>query len=182
MKTIADHVLDIIQNSVRSGATRIEFVVEEEKNKNLFTLKIEDNGCGMSSEDLEQAANPFFTSRKTRKVGLGLPLLNQKATGAGGSFRIDSEPEKGTVVQAVFKLNHLDRPPLGNIWETWYLTLAGNPGIRLIYRHIADGKLFVIDSEEVLEMLDGVSLRHKEVRKGTEELIKNNLLEIEAKK
>ncbi|NLB92531.1 MAG: hypothetical protein GX792_03830, partial [Bacteroidales bacterium] len=67
-------------------------------------------------------------------------------------------------------------------WETWYLTLAGNPGIRLIYRHIADGKLFVIDSEEVLEMLDGVSLRHKEVRKGIEELIKNNLLEIEAKK
>ena len=182
MRTIADHVLDIVQNAVRARATRIEIVVEENKNENLFTLKIEDNGCGMSREDLEQAASPFFTSRKTRKVGLGLPLLRQKAIGAGGTFSIDSVPGEGTRVQAAFQLEHLDRPPLGEIWETWYLTLAGNAGIRLIYQHAADGKLFVIDSEEVLEMLDGISLRHREVKQGIEELIKNSLLEIGAKK
>lgn len=182
MKTLSDHILDIVQNSVRARATKIEIIVEEDRKNNLFTLKITDNGCGMEREVLEEAANPFFTSRKTRKVGLGLPLLKQKAEGAGGNFRIESKPGEGTKVQAVFQFDHLDRPPLGNVGEIWYLTLAGNPGIRLIYRHAADGELFVADSEDVLEMLGGVSLRHKEVRQAVEELIESNISEIRARK
>lgn len=182
MKTISDHVLDIVQNSVRAKATLIEIIVDEDKKNNLYTLKINDNGIGMSREVLDQAANPFFTSRKTRKVGLGLSLLKQNAEATGGSFKVSSEPGKGTEVQADFQLEHLDRPPLGDIWESWFLTLLGNPEIRLIYRHRSGQGVFEIDSKDVIDMLGGISLRQKEVRKAIIEMIINNLDEIKASK
>ena len=182
MKTISEHVLDIVQNSVRAKATLIEIIVDEDKINNLYSLKINDNGNGMSREVLEQAANPFFTSRKTRKVGLGLSLLKQNAEASNGSFNISSEPGKGTEVHAVFQLEHLDRPPLGDIWESWFLTLLSNPGIRLIYRHRSDKGLFDLDSKEIQAMLGDVPLQQKEVRQAVLEMIKNNLDEIEASK
>lgn len=180
MKTISDHVLDIVQNSVRAGATLIEIIVEEDKKNNLYLLKIKDNGCGMAKEIVEQATNPFFTSRKTRKVGLGLPLLKQNAEAAGGSFNILSEPGKGTEVKAVFEHQHLDRPPLGDIWYTWYLTMLSYPEIRLIYQHKTAKSSFKTDSQEITEMLDGVSPKLKEMKQAIIEWIKNNLEEIGA--
>lgn len=180
MKTISDHVLDIVQNSVRANATLIEIIVEEDKKSNLYNLTINDNGCGMDRETLQQAVNPFFTSRNTRKVGLGLPLLKQNAEAAGGSFQIHSEPGKGTKVKAVFLLDHLDRPPLGDIWNTWFLNLLNHPGIRWVYRHKTEEGVFEMDSAELLTMLEGVSLQQKEIKKAIVEMIKNNLDEIEA--
>ncbi len=182
MKTISDHVLDIVQNSVRAKATLIEIIVEEDKKSNLYNLTINDNGCGMSREVLEQAVNPFFTSRTTRKVGLGLPLLKQNAEATGGSFKIYSEPGKGTEVKAVFQLGHLDRPPMGDIWNTWFLNLLSHPGIRWIYRHSTEVGFFEMDSAELLTMLEGVSLQQKEIKQAIVEMIKNNLDEIEASK
>jgi len=182
MKTISDHVLDIVQNSVRAKATVIEIIVEEDKKNDFYALKINDNGCGMSREVLQNAANPFFTSRNTRKVGLGLSLLKQNAEAAGGSFQLWSEPGKGTKVQAVFQLSHYDRPPTGDIWDTWFLTLLSNPGIRLVYKHQTGKGTFTVDSAEVLEMLEGVRLQQKEVKEGVIEWIKNNLEKIEASK
>lgn len=180
MKTISDHVLDIVQNSVRANATLIEIIVNEDCKSNLYSLEIKDNGCGMSREILEQAANPFFTSRNTRKVGLGLPLLKQNAEAAGGSFQISSEPGKGTTVQAVFQLGHLDRPPLGDIWNTWFLTVLSNPEVRLVYQHKTAEGSFELDSKEVAEIMEGISFQQKEVREALLELIKNNLDEIKA--
>ncbi|SHE47828.1 Histidine kinase-, DNA gyrase B-, and HSP90-like ATPase [Mariniphaga anaerophila] len=182
MKTISEHVLDIVQNSVRAEATLIEIIVREQRKNNLYTLEIIDNGCGMTREVLEQATNPFFTSRSTRKVGLGLSLLKQNAEAAGGSFIIFSEPGKGTKVEAVFLLNHLDRPPLGDIWDTWYLTLLSNPEIRLVYTHQTNEGSFSIDSQEVLKMTDGIPLQQKEMREAILEMIKNNLEEINTSK
>lgn len=182
MKTISDHVLDIVQNSVRAKATLIEIIVNEERKNNLYTLEIKDNGCGMSREVLEQAANPFFTSRNSRNVGLGLPLLKQNAEAAGGSFQIESEPGKGTKVQAVFQLDHLDRPPLGDIWNSWYLTVLSNPGISLVYQHKTSEGSFELDSKEVVKMTEGISIQQKEVREAILEMIKNNLEDIKASK
>lgn len=182
MKTISDHVLDIVQNSVRAKATLIEIIVNEERKNNLYTLEINDNGCGMSREVLEQAAQPFFTSRNTRKVGLGLPLLKQNAEAAGGSFQISSEPGKGTKVQAVFQLDHLDRPPLGDIWNSWFLTVLSNPEIGLVYLHKTPEGSFEIDSKEVVKMTEGISIQQKEVREAILEMIKNNLEDIKASK
>lgn len=179
MKTISEHVLDIVQNSVRAKATLIEIIVNENKENNLYTLVVKDNGCGMPEEILRQATNPFFTSRKTRKVGLGLSLLKQNAEGANGSFTIDSVPGEGTLVKAVFQKSHLDRPPLGDIWNTWYYTLLSNPEIRLIYKHCTGAGSFEIDSKEIFDMLEGVSLCQKEVREAVIEMIINNLKELE---
>src|SRR6056297_3434391 len=179
MKTISEHVLDIVQNSVRAKATLIEIIVNENKENNLYTLIVKDNGCGMPEEILRQATNPFFTSRKTRKVGLGLSLLKQNAENANGSFTIDSTPGEGTLVKAVFQKSHLDRPPLGDIWNTWCYTLLSNTRIRFIYRHFADAGSFEIDSKEITELLEGVSPGQKEVREAIIELIINNLKEIE---
>lgn len=182
MKTISDHVLDIVQNSVRAKATLIEIIVDENKKSNLYILTINDNGCGMSREVLEQAANPFFTSRNTRKVGLGLSLLKQNAEAAGGTFIIHSEPGKGTKVKAEFKLKHLDRPPLGDIWNTWFLCVLSHPEIRFVYSHSTIKGSFKMDSAEIFEMLEGISIQQKEIKQAITEMIKNNLDEIEASK
>lgn len=179
MKTISEHVLDIVQNSVRAKATLIEIIVNENKENNLYTLIIKDNGCGMSEEVLMQATNPFFTSRKTRKVGLGLSLLKQNAESASGSFTIESTPGEGTLVKAVFQQSHLDRPPLGDIWNTWYYTFLSNPGVRLVYKHQNENGSFEIDSKEITDLLESVSPGQKEVREAIIEMIKNNLKEIE---
>jgi signal transduction histidine kinase len=120
MKTISDHVLDIVRNSVRAKATLIEIVIEEDITNDLYSLIINDNGCGMNSEVLQKATNLFFTSRTTRKVGLGLSLLKQNVENANGSFAVTSEEGGGTKVIAVFQHSNIDRPPLGDIWDTWY--------------------------------------------------------------
>jgi anti-sigma regulatory factor (Ser/Thr protein kinase) len=182
MKTISEHVLDIAQNSVRAKATLIEIIVNEDKTNDLYSLIINDNGCGMNSEVLKQATNPFFTSRTTRKVGLGLSLLKQNAENAGGSFSVDSEAGKGTTVKAVFRHSNIDRPPLGDIWNTWYFTLLSNLNIRLIYEHKTNFGNFEIDSKEVLEMLQGVSLQQKEIKEAVIGLIINNLRDIKVVK
>jgi hypothetical protein len=136
----------------------------------------------MNSEVLKQATNPFFTSRTTRKVGLGLSLLKQNAENAGGSFSVDSEAGKGTTVKAVFRHSNIDRPPLGDIWNTWYFTLLSNLNIRLIYEHKTNFGNFEIDSKEVLEMLQGVSLQQKEIKEAVIGLIINNLRDIKVVK
>jgi hypothetical protein len=182
MKTISDHILDIVQNSVRAKATLIEIIVDEDKKSDFYALKINDNGCGMSREVLQNAANPFFTSRNTRKVGMGLSLLKQNAEAASGSFQLHSEPGKGTKVQAVFQLSHFDRPPMGDIWDTWYLTLLSNPGIRLVYTHQTEKGIFTGDSKELIEMFEGFRLNQKEVKEGIIEWLRNNLEDIEASK
>jgi hypothetical protein len=178
MKTISEHVLDIVQNSVRAKATLIEIIVDEDKTNDLYSLNIKDNGCGMSSEVLKQATNPFFTSRTTRKVGLGLSLLKQNAENAGGSLTVESEAGKGTTVKAIFQHTNIDRPPLGDIWNTWYFTVLSNLNIRLIYRHQTTFGNFEIDSKELIEMLEGVSLQQKEIKDAIIGLIINNLRDI----
>jgi hypothetical protein len=178
MKTISEHVLDIVQNSVRAKATLIEIIVDEDKINDLYVLQIKDNGCGMNNEMLKMATNPFFTSRKTRKVGLGLSLLKQNAENTGGSFSVMSEEKKGTTVKAVFRHSNIDRPPLGDIWNTWYFTLLSNQNIRIIYRHQTIFGEMEIDSKEVFDMLDGVPLRQKEIKEAVIGLIINNLREI----
>lgn len=179
MRTISDHVMDIVQNSVRAGATQIEIIVEENLKNDLYILNINDNGCGMSSEMLEQAVSPFFTSRNTRKVGLGIPLLKQKAETAGGNFEIDSEEGRGTFVKAVFRHRHIDRPPLGDIWNTWLLTVLGNPELRIVYRHITGKGEFEADSRRITEMFEGASLQQKEIREAIMEWMENNIKDIE---
>jgi len=179
MKTLADHILDILQNSIRASATLIEIIVEEDKRNDLCLLKINDNGCGMSAETLEKATNPFFTTRNTRKVGLGLSLLKQNAEMANGKFNIQSELKKGTEVEAIFQHSHFDRPELGEVWDTFYLTMLGNKNVEFIYEHKTNKGSFRISSAEIRKSTEGVSLQQTEIREAITDLIKNNITDIQ---
>lgn len=113
MKDISLHIMDILQNSTRAKATVIELLVEEDEQNDKLILKFTDNGTGMSQETLEKVLNPFFTTRTTRKVGLGLSLIKQNAEQTGGSLEIESELGKGTVVTVTFGLSSIDRSSHG---------------------------------------------------------------------
>jgi hypothetical protein len=175
MKTIADHVLDILQNSIRANATLIEIIVTEDKKNDICILLISDNGCGMSKEMVEQATNPFFTTRKTRKVGLGLALLKQNTEMANGRFNIISEVDKGTTVEATFQLSNVDRPELGEIWDSLYLTMLGNKNLEFIYEHRTNNGTFKFSSAEIRSNIEGVSMQQTEVGKAILEFIQNNI-------
>ena len=182
MRTLAEHILDVAMNSVRAKATLIEIIVEESKKNDLWTLTITDNGCGMEEKILQQATDPFFTSRTTRKVGLGLSLLKQNSESAGGGLVINSMHGEGTHLQARFSLSHVDRLPVGDISETLYLLFFGFRNGEISYRHQTDYGDFKVSSSEINEVLGGLSLQNKEVRNGIIEMIKTNLEEIEATK
>lgn len=179
MKNLADHILDIIQNSLRADANLIEIIVEENITDDFCKIQITDNGCGMSEETVKQAANPFFTSRKTRKVGLGLALLKQNAEMANGSFSLKSEPGVGTIVEAQFQLSNVDKPPLGEIWDVLYLTMLGNQNVTLTYEHRTNKGNLKITSAEIREAIGGVSMQNTEIREAITGLLKNNIKEIQ---
>ena len=182
MKTIAEHILDIVQNSIRAKAKLIEIIVAEDKKNDFCTIVITDNGCGMDEHTIELATNPFFTSRSTRRVGLGLSLLKQNAEKTGGTFFISSKINEGTKIKAVFKLSNVDRPPMGDIWNVYYFTLVSNKDLVLKYRHETDTGSFEMNSEELRKALEGVPLIQREIKEAIIEMLKNNLEEIKASK
>lgn len=179
MKTLSDHILDIVQNSIRAKAKLIEIIVEENKKNDLCILRIIDNGCGMNKEMLEQATNPFFTTRVKRKVGLGLSLLKQNAEMANGKLIIQSEQGKGTMVEAVFQLSNVDRPELGDVWNVLYLTMLSNKNVELVYEHKTNKGNFKFSSNEIKINTEGVSMQQSEVREAIIDFIQNNIKDIQ---
>jgi hypothetical protein len=178
MKNLADHILDIVQNSLRAGANLIEIIVEENKTDDFCRVQITDNGCGMNEQELKKAANPFFTSRKTRKVGLGLSLLKQNAERANGSFSLKSVEGEGTVVEARFQLSNFDKPPLGEIWDMFYLNLIAFEKVQFVYEHQTNKGKFRITSSEIRDALDNILIKNAEIREAITGLIKDKITEL----
>lgn len=178
MKELSLHILDIIQNSIVAGADLIEIDLLENKKGNVYSITIKDNGKGMSTEMLANVTDPYCTSRTTRKVGLGIPLLKQNAERAGGSFTIESELGKGTVLKATFQHNNFDRPMMGDIAGVIILTVAANEKIHFIYTHKTDIGEYIFDTEEIKEAMDGMSINQPQVIRYLKEMIKENLAEI----
>lgn len=174
MPEIALNILDIAENSVRAGATLIEISVEADTYKELLEIRIKDDGCGMTPEQLRQVEDPFFTSRTTRKVGLGVPFFKQAAESTGGMFVITSEPGVGTEVRAVFGLNHIDRMPLGNMTETIYTLAAFHEEIAFFYLYRVDDRSFTLDTRELKAILGDVSLQEKEVADFIRDYLRTN--------
>lgn len=171
------HIMDILQNSTRAGATEVTLEVIENPAADTLTIRFIDNGCGMDAETVQKVINPFFTTRTTRKVGLGLPLLKQNTEQTGGSLNIQSEKGKGTTVTAVFGLTHLDRPPMGDLAGTVVLTASAYPDIRFIFHYKNDKVDYVFDTKEVNEALDGISIQEPEVIEYLKEMIESNISE-----
>lgn len=178
MKELALHILDIAENCITAGAARIVCRVAEDE-KGMLELQIEDDGKGMSPGDLEKAADPFFTSRTTRRVGLGLPLLKQQAEACGGYFRVESEKGRGTIVEAAFHLDHPDRQPMGDLAGSWLLLVFANPGVEWVLECRRAGKVFSISSSEIRDVLGVDQIRGAELRSDLKRLIIDKLDEFE---
>lgn len=153
MKELALHILDIAQNSITANATLIEIEIIEDTSKNRLTITIKDNGCGMSEEFLKKVADPFVTTRTTRKVGLGIPLLKAAAEGCNGSFFINSQLGIGTTLTVSFERNNIDRAPIGDMAATMVTLINAKNDIDFIYRHIIDEREFLLDTRKIREVL-----------------------------
>jgi len=178
MKNLAMHIMDIAQNSISAGSTIIKLTIKESIKNNQYQIIIEDNGRGMDSEMTKKVIDPFVTSRTTRKVGLGLPLLKQNAERTGGNFKIDSELGKGTLVSALFIHNNLDRPPAGDIAGVVVLLATANPEIELIYTHITDDGKYLFDTREIKKTLEEIPINDNSIYPLIKEMVTENLKEI----
>jgi anti-sigma regulatory factor (Ser/Thr protein kinase) len=155
LEDLAAHVLDIAENSVRAEGTKVTVTVEESLKKDLLLFSVEDNGKGMTPEFVAKVTDPFTTTRKTRRVGMGLPFLKQSAELCGGGLDIQSQVGVGTKTTATFQYSSVDRPSLGDMPTTVMMLMTGSPEIRWIYKHVTDNGEFDLDSEEIIEALGG---------------------------
>ena len=175
MKELSLNILDIAENSVKAGASLIEILLTEENS--LLTLIIRDDGCGMDKEVLEGVTNPFYTTRTTRKVGLGLPLLKMAAEQTGGTLTVTSVSDKddklnhGTSVTAVFHTDHIDFTPLGDVVSTVTTLIQGHPDFDFLFIHRNPDREVVLDTREIRTVLEDVPLNSYDVIKWIEEFL-----------
>jgi anti-sigma regulatory factor (Ser/Thr protein kinase) len=164
MRELALHVLDLTQNSIYADASLIMISVNEDLKKDLLTIIIEDNGCGMEEEKAARAKDPFVTSRTSRKVGLGIPLMLAACQRCEGDLRIESQLKVGTKLTAAFKHSHIDRAPIGNMAETMVSLVMTAQNIDFVYTHKINQKEFCFDTREIRQALgEDVPLGEPEV-------------------
>ena len=178
MLTLAAHILDITENSVRAGATLIEIIIEEDPDKDLLTIEILDNGHGMSHDMLQKVLDPFFTTKTVRRVGLGIPLLKEAAQRAGGDLQINSNENQGTRIKATFGLSHLDRQPLGDIINTIIILIIANSEVDFFYKHRHNDRRFGLDTREIRIEIEDVPINHPEIIKYIRGAIEEGLSQI----
>lgn len=178
MQDLSLHVLDVAENGVTAGATLIVIEVIEHIKADLLTIIIEDNGKGMEPEFLAKVLDPFVTTRTTRKVGLGLSLLQQAAQEADGNINVESVPCCGTKITAFMKRSHIDRKPMGDMAETVITLINGNPDVDFVYKHTIEDRRYMFDTRELRPALDEISMNHPEVIRLIRENIISGLSEI----
>ncbi len=176
MPELSLNILDVTQNSVTAGASLIQITIAGDSQTDRLTIQISDNGCGMTEEQVLNVTDPFFTSRTTRKVGLGIPFFKMAAELTGGSFRIESTPGEGTTTTAVFGLSSIDRMPLGNMADTMSVLIGPNPDIDFILTIKRDEEGFVMDTRQFREVLGpDIPLSEPQVLNYIEGYIKENM-------
>ena len=165
MRELALHILDIVQNSVAAGASAVGIEIDEDRDKakDLLSIAVIDDGRGMDEDTIAKVTDPFYTTRTTRKVGLGIPLLKTGALACGGDFAIESRLGEGTTISASWQWSHIDRPPLGDMVSTMLAILLGSEEIDFRYRHRVGAETFAFESAEMKEALDGLSFQTPEV-------------------
>jgi sensor histidine kinase regulating citrate/malate metabolism len=154
MEDLSLHILDIVENSVAARADKIEIRISEEKKKDLLSVEVIDNGIGMDKETEKKALDPFYTSKKVRRFGLGLSLLSEAAKAANGHLSIKSKKGEGTKIKANFQYSHIDRQPLGDMSQTIITLVVGNPEIDLIYAHKKNHHMYRLDTRKIKVQLN----------------------------
>ncbi len=180
MRELSLHILDIAENGITAGADCIHIFVEEARSEDRLKIMIQDNGRGLPAEKLDKLTDPFVTTRTTRRVGLGLPLLAAAAQRCEGELAVETEPGKGTEVVATFQYNHIDRAPLGDTASTIATLIMGNPDVDFVYTHIIDGNDFSLDTREIKREMEDLSLSDPMVIHHLTQSIRRSLRQLEA--
>ncbi|MBR5451468.1 MAG: sensor histidine kinase [Clostridia bacterium] len=167
MKELSLNILDIVENSTKAGATLVEISLQE--TNDTLTITVKDNGYGMSDETCKAALDPFYTTRTTRSVGMGIPLFKMMAEQTGGSLTLLSKSKQeygdasGTIISALFYKNHIDFTPLGDVVSTILTLIQGHPETNFLYEHKSPEREVTLDTRELREVLGDVSLAKFEV-------------------
>lgn len=156
MQDIAMHILDIGMNSIAANSHHIQIALCQKENA--LWLQIHDDGCGMSEETVKQVTDPFYTTRSTRSIGLGIPFLKAAAQLCEGTFELSSKVQEGTSITAIFRLNHWDCPPLGDLGEAVVNLAVFDESIRFTLSYRNETDQFVFDTDRIKEELEGVAL------------------------
>ena len=172
MRELSLNILDIVENSVKAEA-KIVYIDVIAKD-NVLTISIKDDGKGMSEEFLSRVTDPYTTTRTTRKVGMGLPFLKMEAEMAGGTFDIRSKLGEGTTVTTTFAIDHIDRPPLGDLGETMSILISNGDEVDYVLHFVFNETDFVFDTRELKEQLDGVPMDEPEVLLFIKNFIREN--------
>ena len=158
MRELSLNVLDIVQNSITAKASLIEIELIEDINDDILKINIFDNGKGMTEEQIKSVTDPFYTTRTTRKIGLGIPLFKMAAEMSGGTFKIESAVGVGTKIYTSYIHSSIDRMPVGNINETVSMLIRMNPDIDFIYTHSYNEKSYSLNTRELRAQLDDIPL------------------------
>lgn len=174
MKELSLHILDIMQNSIAAGATLVRLSLIENTARDVLEFEVTDNGCGMPPELAEAVMDPFTTSRTTRKVGLGIPLLKAAAEQTGGGITLSSKEGVGTTIRARFGYSHIDRQPLGDMAGTMLGLITSYETVDFIYRHKVEEREYILETKKMRELLGGVSFQEPAVTLWLSEYLKEN--------
>lgn len=180
MRELSLHLLDIAENSISAGAKNITINIFENSTTDLLQIEVFDDGRGMSAEMVKQVIDPFVTSRTTRKVGLGIPLLKEAAEACKGTLQLKSNLGKGTSLEVVFQRSHIDRMPLGDVSTTFLNLLVSNPDIHWVFRYQVNENEFFFDDIEVKEAVGDISFTEPEVLKVIREIFETGITNLKS--
>ncbi len=175
MQDISLHILDIAQNSLDAGATFVRVSITENAADDMFILEVADNGRGMSSAELKNTTDSFYTT-KNKRFGLGIPMLAQSAAEAGGHLKINSKESEGTVITATMQLGNIDLRPLGDIGSTMMTLIAGHPHARFLLEYACGCSSFVFDTDELLKELGSVPINFPPVLVRIKDIINDSII------
>ncbi len=178
MRELSQHVLDVIENSIAAGASLVRVSVDEDEQADRLTIAIDEDGRGMDAGMRQRVGDPFFTTRTTRHVGLGIPLFRAAAQRCEGDLTISSQVGVGTQVRAEFRLSHIDRAPLGDMRGTLLTALMAQQSYDLQYVHRVNGRVFEFDTREIRQILGDVPLTHPQVREWLNEFLQEGFAEL----
>jgi hypothetical protein len=180
LRELSLHLLDIAENSISAKAKNITIEVIEDLRTDLLQLSVQDDGCGMSPEMAASVVDPFVTTRTTRKVGLGIPLLKEAAEACNGSLKLESKVGEGTRIWVQFQHSHIDRMPLGDIVTTILHLEVANPAVHWVFRYSFNGHEFVFDDAPVKAELEGVPLSEPSILSCLREMLQSGISEAKA--
>jgi len=174
------HVYDLMENSTSAGSKDVTLTIRDSLADNDFHFTIVDNGKGMSPEFLARVTDPYTTSRTTRKVGLGLPLIKMNTENCGGGMKLTSALGRGTTLEFWFQHDHWDRPPMGDLTGTLVMLVSQHEDIHFVIRYVTDRGEYTFDTDEVREALGGMTMNNVEIIGMLKEMVSENLRDIEA--